>query len=101
MKYRKFTAVVLSAALAWAGFTTAAMAAVVGTADALAMEQKGSRLAAVQAGLARSGVQQAMIDMGVDPVQAQLRVAALDDQALAQLQDRLDQLPAGGILELI
>jgi hypothetical protein len=101
MKYRKLTAIVLSATLAWAGFTTAAMAAVIGTADALGMEQKGARLAAVQAGLARSDVQQAMVDLGVDPVQAQLRVAALNEQELAQLQGQLDQLPAGGVLELI
>lgn len=98
MKYRKLTAIVLSLTLAWAGFATAA---VVGTADALAMEQRGARLAAVQAGLARTDVQQAMVELGVDPVQAQLRVAALNEQELAQLQGQLDQLPAGGVLELI
>ncbi|MBP6700155.1 MAG: PA2779 family protein [Halioglobus sp.] len=101
MNYRKFIAIVLSVTLAWAGFSTAAVAAVVGTADALGMEQRGARLAAVQAGLARSDVQQAMVQLGVDPLQAQLRVAALSEQELAQLQGQLDQLPAGGVLELI
>ena len=91
----------MSVTLAWAGFSTAAVAAVVGTADALGMEQRGARLAAVQAGLARSDVQQAMVQLGVDPLQAQLRVAALSEQELAQLQGQLDQLPAGGVLELI
>jgi len=98
MKYHKLTAIVLSLTLAWAGFATAA---VVGTADALAMEQRGARLVAVQAGLARTDVQQAMVELGVDPVQAQLRVAALNEQELAQLQGQLDRLPAGGVLELI
>jgi hypothetical protein len=101
MRYRRLAAIALSVTLAWAGFSTAAVAAVVGTADSLAMEQRGARLAAVQAGLARSEVQQAMVELGVDPAQAQLRAAALSEQELAQLQGQLDQLPAGGVLELI
>lgn len=101
MKKSKAIAVVLTIALACAGFTTSVSAAVVATRDALAMEQYGSQLASVQAALARNEVQQAMITLGVDPVAAQLRVAALDESELAQLQGQLDQLPAGGILELI
>jgi hypothetical protein len=106
MKYRKLTVFVLSTALVAAGFTSSVAAAVVGTDIALAMEQAGSqpageRLAVVQAGLARSGLQQAMVALGVDPAEARLRVAALDEQELAQLQGQLDQLPAGGLLELI
>ena len=42
-----------------------------------------------------------MVDMGVDPLQAQLRVASLNPQELAQLQGHLDTLPAGGILAVI
>ena len=101
MNYRKFIAFFLSATLAWAGLTASAAAAVVGTSDALALERPGVQLAAVQAGLARSEVQQAMVRLGVDPVEAQLRVAALGERELAQLQGRLDQLPAGGIFALI
>ena len=101
MKHSRVTAIVLSSALVWAGFATTAAAAVVATGDALAMEQSTTRLAAVQAGMARSEVQQAMISLGVDPAEARLRVAALGEQELAQLQGHLDELPAGGILGLI
>jgi hypothetical protein len=101
MKYHKVIAIVLSSALVWAGFTTTAAAAVVPTSEALTMERPAERLAAVQAGLARSDVQQAMIALGVDPVEAQLRVAALDERELVQLQGHLDELPAGGVLALI
>jgi len=101
MKYSKVIAIVLSSALVWAGFTTTAAAAVVPTSEALSMERPAERLAAVQARLARSDVQQAMIALGVDPVEAQLRVAALDERELVQLQGHLDELPAGGILALI
>ena len=101
MKYSKVIAIVLSSALVWAGFTTTVAAAVVPTSEALIMERPAERLAAVQARLARSDVQQAMIALGVDPVEAQLRVAALDERELVQLQGHLDELPAGGILALI
>ncbi len=101
MKYSNVIAIVLATTLAWVGFTSTALAAVVGTGDALAMEHNSVRLEEVQAGLARSDVQQAMIQMGVDPVEAQLRVAALGEQELVQLQGQLNQLPAGGILGLI
>jgi hypothetical protein len=37
-----------------------------------------------------------MIDMGVDPAQALLRVSSLSDQELAQLDEQIDTLPAGG-----
>ena len=98
----KAIAIVLATALAWAGFSTSVAAAVINTGDALAMDQAGgARLAAVRAGLARSDVTQAMIQLGVDPIAAQQRVAALNASELAQLQGQLDQLPAGGVLALI
>ena len=46
--------------------------------------------------MARADVQQALIEMGVDPNQAQLRVGSLSDQELAQLNGQLETLPAGG-----
>ena len=37
-----------------------------------------------------------MADMGVDPDLTKARVASLTDQEVAQIADRIDQLPAGG-----
>ncbi len=99
--YRKPLAIVLSAVLIWSGLVTSATAAVIGTRDAVSMQTHQQRVAEVQAGLARADVRQAMVDMGVDPLQAQMRVASLNEQELAQLQGHLDTLPAGGILEII
>ena len=98
MSINRFIALALSTLLIWAGLSSAASAAIIGTGDALAIEQRESRLAVVQAQLAREDVQQAMIQLGVDPVEASLRVAALGEQELAQLQGQLEQLPAGGSL---
>ena len=99
--YRKPIAIFLSVALIWSGLTGSATAAVVSTGEAAAMESQRERLDSLQATLARADVQQTMVEMGVDPVQAQLRVAALNEQELAQLQSRIDAVPAGGILGLI
>ncbi len=102
MKINRLLALALSTLLIWGGVSTSAAAAVIGTRDALVLEQRGQRLAAVQAQLARDDVQQAMIRLGVDPAEAGMRVAALSEPELAQLQGQLDQLPAGGsILALI
>jgi len=99
--YRKALIWTLSAALVWGGVVTSAAAAVVGTSPALAMESRQVRLAAAEAALARADVQAAMVQLGVDPAEARSRVASLDDAELAQLTDRLGELPAGGLLELI
>jgi len=98
---RKLIAIVLSTVLIWTGLVTSAAAAVIGTSDAVSLQTHEQRVAQAQVGLARADVQQAMIAMGVDPLQAQLRVASLNEQELAQLQGHLDTLPAGGILEVI
>ena len=92
----KFVAIALSAILIFAGFTSQVSAAVIGTQQALSIESRNAQIGKIQAQLARADVQQAMIDMGVDPSQAQLRVASLSDQELVQLNGQLEQLPAGG-----
>lgn len=98
---RKILALILTTALIGAGFSTAVTAAVISTGDALSLQARQERIAAVQMVLARSEVRDAMIELGVDPMQAQQRVAALSDYELAQLQGQLSALPAGGILSLI
>lgn len=76
--------------------TLPAHAALIGT-DAVAAAQ--SRMAAeqkVQAALSREDVARQITAMGVDPAEASQRVAALSDQELASLSDRIDRMPAGG-----
>lgn len=46
--------------------------------------------------LARADVQAALVSHGVDAQQAALRVAALSDEEVALLNQRIDSLPAGG-----
>lgn len=46
--------------------------------------------------LQRAEVRDRLAALGVDPLQAERRVAALSDEEAAELARRLDELPAGG-----
>jgi len=99
--YNRFIAKTLSALMLWATLLSGANAAVVTTREAVLLQGHQHRLAEVQAVLSRAEVQQAMIDMGVDPAQAGTRVASLSEQELADLHNNMETAPAGGILALI
>jgi hypothetical protein len=99
--YNKTIAMLCSVLLLWSALVTSANAAVVTTRDAMALQTHEQRLSEVQSVIARADVQQAMIDMGVDPAQASLRVASLSPTELADLHSNLESAPAGGILGLI
>jgi hypothetical protein len=82
--------------LVLAGFSSVAHGAIVSTQAVTQAEMREARLAWVDAMLAQARVAEAMVQLGVDPVDARLRVAALTDAELAELEGRLDSLPAGG-----
>jgi hypothetical protein len=94
--FRKTMSLVLSAALMLSGVAAPASAAVIGTQEALAIDARQAQIADIQRNLSRADVRQAMIAMGVQPEQAQLRVSSLSDLELARLQSELESLPAGG-----
>jgi hypothetical protein len=73
-----------------------ARAAIVGTGAAMAMSERTAVEARVGSLLAQENVAGQLEALGVDPALAMERVAALTDAELAQLQDRLELLPAGG-----
>ena len=89
-------AVFLSYIIVFVGFTSHVSASVISTQQALSMEARGVHVAGIQTRLASHDVQAAMIKLGVDPEQANLRVAALSDDELIKLDNQLDSLPAGG-----
>ncbi len=95
--FRNFVIVpLLSVALVATSFTGTASAAVISTQDALSAEVRDARETQVRATLARDDVRQAMEQLGVNPADADARVASLSDAELMQLQGQLDRLPAGG-----
>ena len=99
--YKKTIPILLSAILVWSGLVSSATAAVIATGDALAIETREAQVTSVQQLMAQGAVRGALINLGVDPAQAEFRVASLSNRELAELQNHLEELPAGGILGLI
>lgn len=95
--FRKFVvAPVLAIALVSTGFTANVQAAVISTQQAMSAELRSATETQVLQAFARDDVRQAMVQFGVDPADAESRVASLSDAELLQLQGQLDKLPAGG-----
>jgi len=95
--FSKFVMVpMLSLALVSTSFSGTATAAVISTQDALSSELRNATEAHVRDSLARDDVREAMQQLGVNPADADARVASLSDAELMQLQGQLDRLPAGG-----
>lgn len=100
--FRKFVIVpLLTVALVGTSFSGTAAAAVISTQDALSAEMRDAREIQVRTSLARDDVRQAMEQLGVNPADADARVASLSDAELMQLQGQLDRLPAGGDSALV
>lgn len=100
--FRKFILVpLLAVALVYSSYVGTVSAAVISTRQAMTAEQRAGMETDVLAALARDDVRQAMERLGVDPADAEARVAALSEAELQQLHARLDELPAGGVLAVI
>lgn len=78
------------------GFPPFALAAPIGTEVLIQLEQRQERIDRIQAGLAREDVKGMLVEMGVNPIDAQERVAALTDDELLSLDQQMNDLPAGG-----
>ena len=73
-----------------------AAAATIGTQTVLELQDRAAAVSRIQSNLAREDVRKAMVGLGVDPLQAQQRVASLTAAEVAQLDQELAKLPAGG-----
>ncbi|NOX70617.1 MAG: PA2779 family protein [Gammaproteobacteria bacterium] len=74
-----------------------AAAAIISTETAIELTDRVAQVDRINAVLARESVQDALIRMGVDPVNAMARVDVLTNQELQTLEQQLDKLPAGGV----
>lgn len=91
----KATALVLIASMSLASLPVQAM--VITTAEATApLQVVSAERARIADLLARSDVQAGLARYGVSHEQAAARVAALSDEEVAQLNQRFDEVPAGG-----
>jgi len=92
----------LSIAMIFASLSTTVSAAVVTTQQVVAFDHRQGLINNINNNLQRREVQQAMINLGVNPQEAEQRVSVLSNQELAELDSRINDLPAGGsVLALI
>ncbi|GGB79763.1 hypothetical protein GCM10011352_01780 [Marinobacterium zhoushanense] len=91
----RFIAALVALFFTFAGIQAPAYAAIVGTDQIAAETELDTQRARIHDMLARDDVKQQMIDLGVDPNMVQERVNGMTPAELAQVEGRLDQLPAG------
>ncbi len=84
------------------GYPVGASAGFIGTGQYLAAHDRQQRVERVQLALQQDRLSKQLAALGVDPNMAEQRVASLTDADLIALDERLEELPAGGaVLELI
>ena len=84
------------------GPVQSAFAAMVATETVLEASQGQEARTRINQVLAREDVRQALIEQGIDPLEAAARVDSLSDAEALAVADKLDQLPAGsGALEVL
>lgn len=92
--FYRVLAAVLSIALSMQ--SPAAQATIVSTGEMAAQHQIAAERADVQAFLDRAAVQDRVRAMGLDGIMAKDRVAALSDEEVHALAQKIDSMPAGG-----
>ncbi len=95
-KIRQFIVYTMIFIFNWISLTGPASAAMIGSEALVQASRRDATEARVLETLSRPALVQQMEKLGVDPVAARERVAALTDDELAALDQRLDSLPAGG-----
>jgi hypothetical protein len=82
----------LALSVGWLGMASSVQAGMIST---QAVVEAGAPQQRLLASFNRVDVQQALVARGVDPAQAQLRIAALSDAQAEALLAEIDQAPAG------
>lgn len=77
------------------GMPQIASAGLIGTQSVVNAQERQDRLQRIDRVLSQDAVQDQMVSMGVDPVAAQSRVATLTNEELLQLEQSIDDMPAG------
>ena len=99
---RRGCALMLCVSLVAVAMPQPAQASMIGTLDALALEQHADSLAPARLALARDDVRERLLVLGVNPADVDARLAALTAEELTLLSAKLDELPAGaGVLEVL
>lgn len=83
------------------GTFSSAQGGIVSAGEAVQAQSQSDHMANVEAFLARQEVKSRLEAFGVSPEKARERVTALSSEELASLSEEIDDLPAGGVLEVL
>ncbi len=78
------------------GLPSLALAAPIGTQELIQLEERQTYIDRIQSRLAQNEVKEMLVELGVNPIDAQQRIAALTTEELIMLEQQMDSLPAGG-----
>lgn len=78
------------------GFPSFALASPINTMTVIQLNERTAQIDRIRTTMAREDVRTTLIGMGVDPMEAELRLDALTDTELVMLNQQMDELPAGG-----
>jgi hypothetical protein len=92
---------VLSIALAQIPFSRNACGAMISTNEAVSSLMRTENLAKVEEFIARGEVRGQFEKLGVDPAEATMRIASLNDFELGKLAGQIEQKPAGADVVVI
>ena len=95
-KYQRFVCTIVTVAMLGLGVNTLATAAIVKTEDIVITQELNLKRDHIRDWLARDEVREQLVDHGVDPQQAQARVASMTDNEVVSMAGKIDELPAGG-----
>jgi len=95
-RFRRACVAIVSLSMLSLGIQTPAVAGVVGTSEAIAAGRTETARNTVDAVLARDDVRAKFAELGVDAVAVEGRLAALSDEEIRTLADRIGEAPAGG-----
>ena len=101
---KRFFSAFLAASILFTGSISSVQAAMISSeqvAEATVTASGEQDRARIIAALSRDDVQSALVARGIDPTQAQERVAALTDEEASTMANQLDSAPAGGIIGAI
>ena len=106
MRIQRFSRVLLpvfSAALVFLGTAQFASGEIISTESAIVLDQREATIDRIVTALSQQRVSEQLTALGVDPLDAQQRVASLSDSELQLLDQKLADLPAGagGALEVL
>ena len=78
------------------GLPSLTLAAPIGIQELIQLEERQAHIDRIQSRLAQEEVKEMLMELGVNPIDAQQRIAALTNEELIMLEQQMDSLPAGG-----